>query len=536
MQRQGKSYSRNQHSFAVSPNVTRPRSTFSRPSRTTTAIDAGLLYPFHVDEVLPGDTFQVKAAMFGRLATPLQAFMDNLYLDTFWFFVPHRLVWDNWEKFQGQQVDPDDSIDFTIPQLVVGGGSTSGANKLADYFGIPTQAISESVSALPFRAYNKIYNDHFRDQNLQVSVREDTGDAASTEGFHLLKKRGKRKDYITGGLPWPQKGDAVLLPIGDSAPVTMTDDAIIGIGDKIPRFTGGGLVDDSLRMTGSSPNVNWEFSATSADDAEWGVTQLGITDSTGTADLSAATGIPLADFRQAIAIQHVLELDARTGTRYVESLLGRWGVTSPDFRLQRAEYLGGGSQNISVIPVPVTSDAEGGLVGDTGAYGVSAGQNGFTHSFTEHGTLIGLVSIRADLMYYQGLHRMWSRLTRYDFAEPELCHLSEQAVLNKEVYVSNDANDDLVFAYQERFSEYKYGNSMCTGIMRPNHPQSLDIWHLAQVFATLPVLDDTFISENPPIDRVIAVPSEPHFKLDAFISNQCTRVMPVFNTPGLDRL
>lgn len=511
-----------------------PRSTFSRPSRTNTAIDAGWLYPFCVDEILPGDTFQVQANLFGRLATPLQAFMDNLYLDTFWFFCPNRTLWDNWERFQGQQTDPDDSIEFTIPQLVVGGGSTSGANKLADYMGIPTQGISVSVNALPFRAYNKIYNDHFRDQNLQVSVREDRGDADSTEGFHLLKKRGKRKDYFTGGLPWPQKGDAVLLPIGDTAPVTIDGGSITGAG--APVFTLGDASTYTMGNTGGGTANVWSNAEPDTNTADWDDPKLDASGLTGTADLAGATGIPLDTFRLAIAVQHVLELDARSGTRYVESLKARWGVTSADSRLQRAEYLGGGSQNISVIPVPVTSDAEGGLVGDVAAYGISGGSNGFTHSFTEHGVLIGLVSIRADLMYYQGLHRMWSRLTRYDFAEPELCHLSEQAVLNQEIFMSNDANDLLTFAYQERFSEYKYGNSMCTGIMRPNHPQTLASWHLAQVFATLPVLDDTFISENPPIDRVIQVPSEPHFKMDAFITNKCTRVMPVHNTPGLRRL
>lgn len=522
----GKSFSKKQHSFAVAqPSVNRERSTFSRPSRTTTAIDAAYIYPMLVDEILPGDTFNLKMKFFGRLATPLTPFMDNIYVDSFMFFIPHRLVWDNWERFQGAKDNPGDTTVYQIPEMEIAGGPTTGADLLADYFGLPTQALLLKVSALPFRAYNLVYNEFFRDQNIQDSVVVDKDDADSTESDYVLLKRGKRKDYLTGALPWPQRGESVQLSLGSRAD-------IVGIGttDADNYATG------TIRMTGGVTESSQQVAGVTAATLriEEDPLNLGFPDVY--ADLSTATASTVNQLRLSIAIQQVLELDARTGARYVEALKARWGVTSPDFRLQRPEYLGGGTTNISVVPVPNTSQAQSGIIGTLSGYGVVAGEHGFTHSFTEHGTLLIMLSIRADHMYYQGVQRMWSRSTRYDFFEPAFAHLGEQPIYNREVFADASANDALVFGYAERFSEYKYGNSICTSIMRPNAPGSLSKWNLAQVFSGLPTLSDAFIVEDPPIDRVIATPTEPHFLMDCFFENNTTRVMPVFNTPGLTRL
>lgn len=525
-----KSFSRNQHSFAVSPMVSRPRSTFSRPSRTVTAIDAGILYPVNVEEILPGDTFSVTQRNFGRLATPLKPFMDNLWLDTFVFFVPHRLVWEHWQQFQGERDSPlDDPTIYNIPEISIAGNPMAGLNKLADYMGLPTQATNNLVSSLPFRSYNLIWNEFFRDQNIQDPVVVDKDDANSTETDYVLLNRGKRKDYFTGALPWPSKGDAVDIPIGGTAPVVSTAAGTMWLKDQ----------DGTEREVDSTTlgNLQLDSNPLTAGQMRWPTTQLTNLE----ANLNLADGVTLNTFRNAVAIARVLELDARTGTRYVEALKGRWGVTSPDFRLQRPEYISGASQNISVIPVPATTDQTLGDnkdVGDLGGYGITAGQNSYTHSFTEHGTLLTLVSVRSDYMYWQGTQRMWHRSTREDFYEPELAHLGEQPIYQKEIYTIGASNpdDDIVFGYQERFSEYKYGHSMCTGIMRPGALSPLSQWHLAQQFTSAPTLDENFIIEDPPIDRVIAINTEPHLLLDVFFSRNCTRVMPVFNTPGLERL
>ncbi len=522
----GKSWTKSQHSYAVGEvGIARERSTFMRPSRTLTGIDGGVIYPVLIDEVLPGDTFQVSAGLIGRLATPFKPFMDHLYIDTFYFFVPNRLVWDNWQKFQGEQAKPGDSITFTVPQISIAVTPSLGGGTLADYMGIPIQANAYKVNALPFRMYNLIWAEFFRDQNLQDSPVLDKGDADSTEADHVLLKRGKRKDYLTGCLPWPQKPGVGVTPgiISGTVPVTATTAGV-------PSWLVGGDI-RTLGGTASAQTVLWNANLGLTDaTAKWSDTAL-------EADLDTAQANTINQLRQSIAIQQLLELDARGGTRYVEQLKARFGVTSPDFRLQRPEYLGGGHVTINVTTVPATNDSANVDLGELAGYGVAQGNaGGFTHSFTEHGFVIGLVSMRADYTYFEGLPRFWRRQTRYDFYEPALAHLGEQAVLNSEIFISNDANDDLVFGYQERFSEYKYGNSMVTSVMRPNNEFPLGVWHLAEEFGTLPTLNAAFIEENPPIDRVTIVGDEPNVILDMYFQNRCTRVMPVFNTPGLKRL
>ncbi len=522
----GKSWTKQQHSYAVGEvGISRERSTFMRPSRTLTGIDAGFIYPVLVDEVLPGDTFQVSAGLLGRLSTPIRTpIMDRIYLDTFFFFVPNRLVWENWQRFQGEKDDPGDVTTYSIPQMEIAGGDINN-NNLADYMGIPVRVVNFKVNALPFRGYSLIWNEYFRDTNLQDSIVVDKDNADSTESDYVLQRRGKRKDYLTGCLPWPQRPGDGLTPgiISGTVPV-------VGTTVGIPSLDVGGLTAQTMGSLGSGSFMHWAGSPTSDATAKWNVTGL-------EADLDNAQANNINQLRQSIAIQQLLELDARGGTRYKEQLKARFGVTTPDFRLQRPEYLGGGSTQVGITTVPATNQSSQIDQATLAGYGVAQGSaGGFTHSFTEHGFVFCLISMRADYTYFQGLPRFWRRETRYDFFEPALAHLGEQAVLNSEIFVSNDANDDLVFGYQERFSEYKYGNSMVTSVMRPDNEFPLDIWHLAEEFPSLPTLGSVFIEENPPIPRVLKLTDQSQVILDIYFQNRCTRVMPVFNTPGLKRL
>lgn len=509
----------NQEQFAQieSPNV--KRSTFDRSHGYKTTLDAGKLIPVYVDEALPGDTFDVKASMFGRLNTPLVPIMDNIKFDIHFFSVPCRLVWDNWQKFMGEQVDPGDSIDFVIPTLNTT-GLAFGEDTIFDYFGLPTKITGVAdVNALPLRCYNLIWNQWYRSQDLQDSVTVNKGDGPDLLSDYAILDRGKRKDYFTSCLPFAQKGDAVSIPLGTSAPIT-TNASVVGQ----PL---------SIDLAGTQ-----KFLSVSASS----IVSNGGNDTSNLgnlyADLSDATAATINALREAFATQRFLEKDARGGTRYIELIKSHFNVDSPDARLQRPEYLGGGSVDVNLTPVAQTSnDGTNGSVGDLGAVGTfSVNQNGFVKSFTEHEYIIGLVSIRADLTYQQGLNKLWSRQTRYDFYWPTFAHLGEQAVLNKEIYTQGTLADNDVFGYQERFSEYKYKPSQITGQFRSNHTTSLDIWHLAQDFASLPALNASFIVENPPIDRTIATPSEPQFKLDCYFRNLTTRPMPVYSTPSLMEL
>lgn len=511
------------HNFAQVPKAEIQRSRFDRSHNFKTTFDAGDLIPVFVDEVLPGDSFSLNMTAFARLATPVVPFMDNLYLDSFFFFVPTRLVWDNFQKFNGEQRNPGDSTDFVIPQMESPASVGYAYGTLADYFGIPTDVPELSHNTLPFRAYNLIYNEWFRDQNLQNSVTVDTDNGPDAPGDYVVKKRGKRHDYFTSCLPWPQKGPAIPLPIGDAAYV------------KIDTFTGTSRDGEYAAPNVSAGGVNSMYA--SATQGDGGTPIANSSQMNLYADLSEATASTINALRQAFQLQRLSERDARGGTRYTEIIRSHFGVTSPDARLQRPEYLGGGSTPVNIHPIAQTSESATTPQGNLAAMGtLSTSGHGFTKSFTEHGYIIGLVSVRADLNYQQGLNRMWSRNTRYDFYWPALSHIGEQAVLNKEIYAQGAANptqDEAVFGYQERYAEYRYKPSLITGKFRSQDAQSLDVWHLAQEFGSLPTLNDTFIVENPPLERVLAVTDEPQFLFDSYMKLITARPMPVYSVPGL---
>ena len=444
-------------------------------------------------------------------------------MDIQFLAVPYRLVWENWERFNGAQDNPTDTTDYLIPTISPPvGGYPVGS--VYDHMGLPTETEGFTHSALPLRAMNLCYREWYRDENLIDSPEVPLGDGPDDPALYSLFKRGKRKDYFTSALPWPQKGEAVDLPLGTSAPIYGTGD-FDDVTDVNSRITVNDLNGNKRAINVTSTTLAYG----SADSS--GLNEL-------RADLEDATAATINSLRTAFQIQKLIERDARGGTRYVEILKSHFNVTSPDFRLQRPEVLSTGRLNININPVAQTTPT--GIVPDVTPQGnlaaigtVGGSKGGFSKSFVEHSIIIGFLSVRADLTYQKTLNRMWSRSTRYDFFWPALSHLGEQEILNKEIFCQGTAADDQVFGYIPRYDEYRYKPSLITGQFRSSFAQSLDAWHLSQDFANLPVLNEEFINENPPVDRIVAVPTFPNFILDSYIQLRCARPMPLFAVPGL---
>ncbi|QCS36612.1 major capsid protein [Capybara microvirus Cap3_SP_535] len=536
-----------EHLFNQIPKAEIQRSVFDRSHGYKTAFNSSYLIPFFFDEIYPSDGHSLDVSILARLSTPIVPIMDNLYLDTFFFFVPSRLVWDHWKNFNGEQRNPTDSIDYLVP--TINSGSEGFAEEsIYDYFGLPVGIPNIEINALPLRCYNLIYNEWFKDENLIDAAPSHFGDGSDPKSDYQLLRRGKRKDYFTGALPWPSKFKDVSLSSLGTAPVLCSSlssfdpyytpgSYAIG-GDKVPFFpttSADPAVYNPIMGSSDGDNSRSLNISPSTKISPGQVQPVGASTSL-FADLSETTLVTINSLREAFAIQRLLERDARGGTRYTEILRSHFGVVSPDARLQRPEFLGGSSNPININPVAQTSSSDNTTPqGNLAAFGVvGTSSPGFSHrSFTEHGYIIGLCNVRADLTYQQGLNRMWSRRTRFDYYWPSLAFLGEQTILNKEIYCQGNSQDDEVFGYQERFAELRYYPSIICGKMRSTSPTSLDFWHLSQKFDSLPTLNKTFIEEDVPLDRVLAVTNEPQIIMDCYFKLKSIRPLPLYGVPGL---
>lgn len=561
------------HRFSDAPAMYMRRTKFDRSHVYKTTFNSGKLIPVFVDEVLPGDTSRMSVNYFARLATPIKPIMDNIYLDWFFFFVPNRLVWEHWQNFCFEQEDPDDNTDYVIPTVTATGNSDNAyVGSLWDYFGLPvnTSGNISGISALPFRGVYLIWNEWFRDENLQKPVKIQKGDtnevldssrssnqpawvfATGTNIFPGLAcpPRGKRHDYFTSALPWTQKGPGVSIGLAgtatlvDPSPVSgyfvqQSDDSLGAAG--LSENAGVGEVyfgNGTLKYSGSGSHISI------AGHSHKGSNMITVTAQPGSswlskdsyADLDSSSMFTINSLRTAFQMQKFYERLARGGSRYTEVLRSFFGVVSPDARLQRPEFLGSFTKMVNVNPIAQTSATDNtSPQGNLSAYGVTAAKfHGFTKSFVEHGYIIGFVCARADLTYQQGINKMWLRSTVYDFYWPTFAHLGEQAIELREIYAQGSEADSTVFGYQERYAEYRYKPSQITGKFRSSVINgNLDVWHLSQFFNNAPTLNEEFITENPPIERIIAVPSEPEFLLDIGFRYTTVRPMPMFGTPGL---
>lgn len=529
------------HQFSRVPQANIQRSSFDRSHGRKMTFDAGYLNVFYRDWMLPGDTFNLNATFLARLSSTAlnKPVMDNIYLETFFLACPWRLVWANSKKFFGEQ-EPLTYTAYLIPTIPTpAAGVVTGS--LTNQLGIPFFAASKSINSLWHRFYNLAWNQLFRDENLQASVVVDTDDGPDTYTDYVLLKRGKRHDYFTSCLPFLQKGTALTLPLAGTATVkTAANPLVTGAQNPVSWLqstAGAGLVPS--RAIGSMAAGDYVELTNTAVVSAGG---SGLYPTNLYADLATATSATINAMRQSIALQQMLEIDARAGTRYIELVKGHFGVTSPDMRQQRVEFLGSGQTKININPVAGTNQIGSGATaaGQLTAFGTAVGGgHGFTYSATEHTLLLGLVCVRADLTYQQGIHKDFLASTKYDIYWPSLSNIGEEAVLQGEIFADGTANDNIVFGYQERYASYRYKPSEIVGNFVSNPSAgvtSLEAYHLSQDFAAAPTLTASFIEEAPPFARIKAVTTEPDFLADIWIDLKCARPMPLYGVPGLMRL